>query len=161
MWNWHVVYMRIRAKNRFMKNAVFRDCQITDTGMGCFWNCKWGYNEAFRCFQRVSVKCKKRKTFKWYMDVGVIWKTVYSCYACSGAISESKLETGTKIWYRYSRLSKSVNWHHKKILFDFSKKENYNSFKRVADQRKSSFATRFFVHLLSHIIKIYHAVKSV
>ena len=48
-----------------------------------------------------------------------------------------------------------------KFLFDFSPKEKYNAFKRVANQRKSSFVTRFFVHLLSHIMKIYHAVKSV
>ena len=31
----------------------------------------------------------------------------------------------------------------RKFLFDFFKKEKYNTDKRVADQRKSSFATRF------------------
>ena len=31
----------------------------------------------------------------------------------------------------------------RKFLFDFFKKEKYNTDKRVADQRKSSFAARF------------------
>ena len=43
----------------------------------------------------------------------------------------------------------------------FLKIANIIAFERVANQRKSSFVTRFFVHLLSHIMKIYHAVKSV
>ena len=39
----------------------------------------------------------------------------------------------------------------------FPKKKNIMTSERVAKLRKSSFAARFFVLLLSHIMKIYNA----
>lgn len=45
-----------------------------------------------------------------------------------------------------------------KNYLTFFKNKNIIAYERVADKRKSSLAARFFVHLLSHIIKIYSAL---